>query len=66
MTQVSNPNPGHVVTKLYGRVEAPVESDIFKGTVLPGITFYFRFCKIKSVLAVRLLMVSNLCDFLVL
>jgi hypothetical protein len=25
----------------------------FKGTVSPDITFYFRFCKIKSVLSVR-------------
>jgi hypothetical protein len=48
MTQVSNPNPGHVVTKLYGRVEAPAESDIFKGTVLSGITFYFRLVKLNQ------------------
>jgi hypothetical protein len=27
--------------------------NVFKGTFSPDITFYFRFCKIKSVLSVR-------------
>jgi hypothetical protein len=37
-----------------------------KGTVPPDIAFYFRFCKIKSILSVRPLMVFNFCYFLVL
>ncbi len=38
----------------------------FKGTVSPDITFYFRFCKVKSVLSVRLLRVFNFFYFVVL
>ncbi len=37
-----------------------------KGTVSPGIAFYFRFCKIKSLFSVRPLIVFNFCYFLVL
>ncbi len=37
-----------------------------KGTVSPDIAFYFRFCKIKSVLSVRPLVVFNFYYFLVL
>ncbi len=32
--------------------------------ITTDITFYFRFCKIKSVLSVRPLMVFNFCYFL--
>jgi hypothetical protein len=37
-----------------------------KGTVSPDITFYFRFCKIKSVLSVRPLRVFKFFYFVVL
>jgi hypothetical protein len=39
---------------------------VFKGTVSPDITFYFRFCKIKSVLSVRPLRVFKFFYFVVL
>jgi hypothetical protein len=39
---------------------------LLKGTVSPDITFYFRFCKIKSVLSVRPLRALNFSYFVVL
>jgi hypothetical protein len=39
---------------------------VLKGTVSPDIAFDFRFCKIKSALSVRQLMVFNFCHILVL
>jgi hypothetical protein len=42
------------------------DCELLEGTVSPDNAFYFRFCKIKSVLPVRQLIVFNSCYFLVL
>jgi hypothetical protein len=51
---------------LFGGLSKKSSPLLLKGTVSPDITFYFRFCKIKSVLSVRPLRVFKFLNFVVL